>query len=266
VSTFDPQSYWDARHTRRYGPESVGYAGLGVPFNVWMYRVRAHVVERELRKSGIDVARSDVLDIGSGTGFYIALWERLRAKTITGSDFAPFAVRALKEKFPSHRFVELDITSDALPATLGEFDVISAFDIFYHIVDDARYEQAFRNIRSHLRPGGYFVFSENLMRDARETGEHQVSRTCAEITTLLEREGFEVLRRAPVFFLMNRPLKSSSRFLSASWRAIRRITSMHDRPQLSHWLGAALYPIELVSLPFVSRGPSTEMMICRAPA
>jgi SAM-dependent methyltransferase len=263
VTIFDPQSYWDARHTKRYGPESVGYVGLGVPFNIWMYRVRARVVTRELRKAGIDVARSDVLDIGSGTGFYIDLWERLRAKTITGADFAPFAVRALQEKFPSHRFVELDVTTESLSAALGQFDVISAFDIFYHIIDDERYEQAFRNVKSLLRPEGYFVFSENFLSRQRETSAHQVSRTRAEIAALLEREGFEVVSHAPVFLLMNRPLKSSSRFLAATWRFIERVTANRDRPRLGHWLGAALYPIETFCLRFVSTGPSTEMMICR---
>ena len=224
MPNFDPQSYWDARHTKRYGPESVGYAGLGVPFNVWMYRVRAHVVERELRRAAIDAANSAVLDIGSGTGFYISLWQRLRARSITGSDFSPFAVRSLEEKFPSHRFVEMDVTSDTLPPSLGPFDVISAFDILYHIVDDARYEQAFRNVKSLLRPGGYFVFSENFMRNGRESGLHQVSRSYAEIAALLEREGFEVVRHAPVF----RPDEPSSQVVEPiSARELARDRARH---------------------------------------
>jgi SAM-dependent methyltransferase len=147
MTAFDPRSYWDERHTRRYGPESVGFIGLGVPFNVWMYRVRRHVVEREIRKAGIESSTSDVLDIGSGTGFYIDLWSRLRARSVTGSDFAPYAVASLRERYPDHRFLEIDITSPNLPRDIGLFDAVSAFDIFYHIVDDAKYSQAFRNRR-----------------------------------------------------------------------------------------------------------------------
>ncbi|HEY2897781.1 MAG TPA: hypothetical protein VGJ12_11620 [Gemmatimonadaceae bacterium] len=41
MATFDPRKYWDNRHSESYGPESVGYLGLGVPYNVWMYRVRS---------------------------------------------------------------------------------------------------------------------------------------------------------------------------------------------------------------------------------
>jgi hypothetical protein len=41
---------------------------------------------------------------------------------------------------------------------------------------------------------------------------------------------------------------------------------MTHRPYLGNWLGALLYPIELSSLRFMTRGPSTEMMICRVRA
>ncbi|HEY5087515.1 MAG TPA: class I SAM-dependent methyltransferase [Gemmatimonadaceae bacterium] len=263
MTDFDPRAFWETRHTRKYGPESVGYAGLGVPYNEWMYRVRGHVVARQLRKSHIDLSTRDVLDIGSGTGFYIELWKHQHARSVTGSDFAPYAVHALREKFADARFVELDITGANLPSELGQYDVISAFDILYHIVDDGKYRQAIANIRSLLRPGGYFILSENFLAQNRETGLHQVSRTYTEIVAMLEEHGFVVMQRAPVFFLMNRPLKSSSGALQRTWKVIKRVTGMTQRPWLGGWLGALLYPVELASLPFMSSGPSTEMMICR---
>ena len=111
----------------------------------------------------------------------------------------------MRERFPDHRFVELDITSSELPRELGPFDVVSAFDIFYHIVDDGKYSQAFRNVAALVRPGGYFVFSENFMAAERHVGVHQVSRCGAEITRLLADNDFEIVRRAPVFCIMNRP-------------------------------------------------------------
>ena len=263
MTTFDPRAYWDRRHTQRYGPESVGYAGLGVSFNVWMYRVRHHVVCREVRKARLAIPKCDVLDIGSGTGFYIDLWRGLGAKSVTGCDFAPYAVAALRNQFPDHRFCELDITASELVGELGQFDVVSAFDILYHVVDDEKYVQAFRNVGSLVRPGGFFLFSENLLPGQRESNAHQVSRSCAEITQLLLDNGFEILRRAPVFFLMNRPLKSRNRVLSKTWSMIELVTSKHDRPYLGKWLGAALYPVELSALAWMSTGPTTEMMICR---
>jgi len=263
MSTFDPRAYWDSRHAKRFGPESAGFAGLGVSYNLWMYRVRRHVVCRELRKARIEIARCDVLDIGSGTGFYIDLWSRLGARSVTGCDFAPYAVTSLRTQFPAHRFCELDITADALPDELGQFDLVSAFDILYHIVDDRKYAQAFRNVSALVRPGGFFILSENLLPGRRETYVHQVSRSCAEVVQLLSDNGFEILRRAPLFLFMNRPLKSRSRVLSRTWSIIERVASKRDRPYLGKLLGAALYPIEISSLAWMSRGPTTEMLVCR---
>lgn len=127
----------------------------------------------------------------------------------------------------------------------------------------AEYRRALANIRSLLNPGGYFLFSENFLPRERETGLHQVSRTDAEIAAMLADNGFIVMRRAPVFLLMNRPLKSSSPLLRGTWKVVTRVTGMTHRPYLGRWLGALLYPAELASLPFMATGPSTEMMICR---
>jgi SAM-dependent methyltransferase len=263
MTAFDPRTYWDGRHAEHFGPESVGYAGLGISYNIWMYRVREHVVCREVRHARLPMSQCDVLDVGSGTGFYVDLWARLGARSVTGCDFAPYAVAALRKQFPSRRFCELDITSAEVPDALGQFDVVSAFDILYHIVDDRKYAQAFRNVSALVRPGGFFVFSENFLPAGRESNVHQVSRSCEEITQLLSDNGFEILRRAPVFFLMNRPLKSRSRVLSTTWSMIERVTSKRDRPYLANWLGAALYPVEISTLKWMSTGPTTEMMICR---
>jgi SAM-dependent methyltransferase len=259
MNTFDAKSYWDSRHGRNYGPESVGYAGLGVPYNNWLYRVCEHVVRRHLHDQKIDVRNKDVLDIGSGTGFYVRLWEQLGARSVIGSDFSPFAVAALREKFPRIRFFDLDITAKDTPSNLGTFHVVSAFAILYHVVDDAAYERAISNIRSLVRPDGYFIFSENLT-NVRDSLPHCVSRTEAEIRSLLIRNGFEPILRAPIFFMMNNPLKSSNPMLAFNWRVIQGVC--YRRPRLGGLLGAALYPFELTCLRFLRTGPSTELIIC----
>jgi len=263
MSNFDPRTYWHERHARQFGPESVGYVGLGVPFNVWMYRVRKDVVTRAIRRARINLRDFDVLDVGSGTGFYIDLWTKLGARYISGSDFAPYAVNALRARFPGIRIHELDITTEELPPELGSYDLVSAFDILYHIVDDERYGRAFRNLRALLRPNGYLVFSENFLLSDRETSGHQVSRCRTEIERVLDDHGFEAVHCAPLFFLMNRPLKSRNRALAAIWHVIERVTGKRDLPMLGEVLGAALYPIELATLRMVRSGPTTELMICR---
>ena len=46
----------------------------------------------------------------------------------------------------------------------ASFDAVSAFDVLFHIVDDAAYGRAFQNIASLLKPGGWFLWSDNFLK------------------------------------------------------------------------------------------------------
>src|SRR5215212_2275578 len=93
--SFDARDYWEQRLTRDYSLSGVGYAGLGEPFNSWMYRVRRKVFRREMRRRLRAPGTIDVLDIGSGTGFYVGLWQELGVRSVTGSDLTEKAVGEL---------------------------------------------------------------------------------------------------------------------------------------------------------------------------
>ena len=59
--------------------------------------------------------------------------------------------------------MRLDIGAPLAPCfveELGRFQAISAYDVLFHIVDDARYERAIQNISALLSPGGVFFFSD----------------------------------------------------------------------------------------------------------
>ena len=70
---------------------------------------------RRLRSLLKELATLDVLDVGSGTGFYIDLWRRLGVRSVTGSDIAEKAVEELSARYPSNRFVRLDIGAEEDP-------------------------------------------------------------------------------------------------------------------------------------------------------
>jgi hypothetical protein len=67
---FDPLEYWEDRHGKSSGLAGVGYLGLK-GYNEWMYRVRRHVFRRALRPYAARLRGARVLDVGSGTGFYL---------------------------------------------------------------------------------------------------------------------------------------------------------------------------------------------------
>lgn len=71
------RDFWENRLEDDWTESGVGYRALGRPFNTWMYRVREEVFLREVGRLGPRGAR--VLDAGSGTGFYVDLWEIGRA-------------------------------------------------------------------------------------------------------------------------------------------------------------------------------------------
>lgn len=257
------RDFWQDRLSQDWSETGVGYRALGKQFNMWMYRLRREVFLREIRESPIDPASSRVFDIGSGTGFYVRLWKELGAAEITGSDITAAAVANLRERFPEHEFHEFDATDPQLPVPEGSFDVVNAMDILFHITDDAGHDQAIRNAWRLLRPGGWFVFSENFLHVPEQRGPRQANRSRHRIERSLLGAGFEVVRHAPMFVLMNAQVDSGWLRRRAWGAAMRAATSL---PPLGWAAGAALYPLEKRLVRAMPEGPSTELMICRKPA
>jgi SAM-dependent methyltransferase len=257
----DPTEYWEARLGKGLDLSRVGYLGLGKQYNRWLYAVRRRVFLRELRAAPIELRRSDVLDVGSGSGFYIDRWKELGVRSIVGSDLTRTATEGLRARYPGDECHRLDIGGDIGPLAGRQFDAVSAMDVLFHIVDDGRFARALRNIRLLLRPRALFVFSDNFVRRGTVRAAHQVSRSLAEIEARLSETGFEVLRRVPMAVLMNFPIDTDVPYWPASWRALARVVATHEA--LGFAIGAALLPVELICVSTRQEGPTTEMMVCR---
>ena len=254
------RTYWERRLAESNTLSGVGWLGLGEPFNRWMYRVRRWVFLRRIRPL-LSGSPADVLDVGTGSGFYIERWLELGAGSITGADLTDAAVGRLRQRFPAQRFVRMDIGSDGVPLEPGSFDAISAMDMLFHLTDDGAYERAIGNLAEMLRPGGLLVFTENFVHGPAKAGPHQVSRSLEQIEGLVRGAGLVPLWRRPAFVLMNGPVDSDSRVLAASWAAITR--ALTRWPRAGSVLGALIAPLELLLISTRREGPSTEMMACR---
>jgi SAM-dependent methyltransferase len=263
MAEFDARAYWEQRLSERYSLDGVGWIGLGASFNRWMYRVRRHVFLRNLRPLIAAPRELRVLDVGSGTGFYIDCWHELGAGSVTGTDLTATAVEKLRARHPGDRFECFDIGSRDVPFDEGSFDAISIVDVLYHVVDDERYREAFRNAFELLTPGGLLVFTENFLHGTAQRTEHQVSRSLQDIEAAVRGAGFEPLERRPVFVLLNTPLDSSNRLLHAWWWLVLRVAGRAN--VLGAILGAVAYPLELALIRVVREGPSNELMVCRRP-
>ena len=257
------RAYWESRLAERFSLEGVGYTGLGKSFNEWMYRVRRAVVRRRARQR-LAGAAPRVLDIGSGTGFYLELWQDLGAAAVTGSDITETAVERLADAQPEVELVRFDVAADASPLAGRAFDVVSAFDVLFHIVDDRGYERALANIRDLLRPGGLVFFSDNFLHGPTIRTATQVSRSLVEVEAAVAAAGLEILERRPMMVLMNGPVDTGSRILHAWWRGLKRLAAGNDR--LGWLAGALLFPVELALASILRESPTTELMVCQRPA
>jgi SAM-dependent methyltransferase len=259
VGDFDPLAYWEDRLHRNFGPCAVGCLGLSEGYNRWLSRVRAAVVRRALRSVCSDWGGRQVLDVGSGTGYWIEQWRRLGVESVAGSDFASRSVVALRKRWGQSAIHRMDITAHDVPVT-RQFDAVSAIDVFFHIVDDDAYVRAWRNVARLVRTDGVFVFTENFLRNQSERQRHLVSRTLRDIERHVSDTGFQILARRPVFVLMNRPIDSVSPTLRSWWRILERVVSNERAGSVA---GAGIYPIDLLLTSILRQGPSTELMICR---
>jgi hypothetical protein len=134
-------------------------------------------------------------------------------------------------------------------------------DVLFHITSDRRYERAFANLASLVKPNGLLVFSENFVHQRNPREAQQVNRSLVEIESLLRKAGFETLARRPMFVLMNCPVDSTSRVHRLCWRVLE--LAMVAWNPLGAVLGAVLYPLELALVARLKEGPSTELMLCR---
>jgi SAM-dependent methyltransferase len=257
-SRFDALDFWEKR-LQRFDLAAVGYTGLGLRYNEWLYRVRSVVFRRMLRGIDLIPRSSRVLDVGSGTGFYITEWLQAGAQVVA-SDLTRLATERLATDFPEVEVVQLDISA-APPFSAGSFDAVSAFDVLFHIVDESAYRCALHNLALLLREGGYLLFSENFLHGPPLRSQHQVSRSLAEIEELLNEAGFEVVSRRPMFVLMNAPLDSKGVVLRQFWQLLRRVVKRNE--VFGAALGAMLFPFELLLISIRREGPSTEAMVCR---
>jgi SAM-dependent methyltransferase len=260
-ATFDAKVYWERRLGRNPGLCGVGNTRMGRRYIEWLYRVRRVVFLRLFRSFRTNLGTAQVFDVGSGTGFYLELWRELGVASVAGCDLTEIAVSRLQSALPWTTIERMDISDPLSPLVLHRYDVVSAFDVLFHIVDGERYRQAIRNVHSLLRPGGLFVFSDLLVHGAPMASEHLACRGLEDVMALLAKMEFDVLCRVPMFVLMEEPLDSTSATYRFLWKLA---TYPVRRSELAGFLvGGMLYPLELFLTKIVHESPTTEIVVCR---
>lgn len=265
MSEFIPGDFWEKRLNQHSGLEGVGYEKLGRPFNIWAYRIRKAAFLNLLETQSVDPRGKRVLDIGSGTGFYLDIWKQLGASPVFGADITEVAVQNLQKRFPDCTVVRLDI-GEPLPDNhpwLGTFDMISCMDVLFHIVDDNRFQQAHKNIFKLLKPGGKFIYSDNFLKGETVRTRHQVCHTNAFLSNLFREVGFVEKARKPFMYFSNFPIDSSSKLLRWHWLAFENALAL-IKP-LGHLAGPVLFRIDRALIRTKADGPTTKIVLLEKP-
>ncbi len=258
-------AFWNDRLQRHWGVHGVGMPAYGVNYNAWIYKVRRQVFRRAARLLNTPPEQARVLDVGCGIGVYVREWKALGSQEVSGIDIADHAIARLRLSMPDTSFHCGDISDSSDLPESNSFDIISAFDVLYHIADDGQYQQALQNISLLLKDGGYFLFSENFLHGPEKKHEtYWKARTHSDIETRVRNAGFTIITRRPMLVLMNCPVDVKYESITRAWQWV--MSHVRGREWLGYLLGAVLYPLESLLVKCLRESPTTEIMICQKAA
>ncbi len=130
-----PQEFYDKL-------AAVGWHAVGLPRT------------REALRLIAAVQTHDVLDVGSGDGEVAAEIRTLTGARVTCVDVSPVAVESCKRRGLEGYCV--DLNDQPLPFDRDSFDVVYLAEVIEHLI---RPDQALREIKRVLRPGGHLIVS-----------------------------------------------------------------------------------------------------------
>ena len=201
----NPKGFWEERLSQNFDLTGVGYASLSPVYNSHLYQARVNALEKGFRESGITIEKSDILEIGCGTGYFTNFCEQKKANSYTGVDITEVSVQSLAKRFPSYHFVQADVGDENF--NLGkQFDNILIADVLYHIVDDKRFTTAIKNIGRSLKPGGFVIISDLFTNTTIDTKQHCKWRSVSEYEIILARNNMAIKRIEPIFAILHPPI------------------------------------------------------------
>lgn len=270
---YKPEGYWGGLVGRNFDLREVGYPELSLAFNKCLYDGMADSVDRGLARWQIPqefVRDASVLDVGAGVGFWIEYWKSLGARRITGVDLTAASVARLSEKYPEFHFEQKDAAAPIPDEWVGRFDIISAMSILHHIPVQERWEQALLNLGKMLKPGGYLLIMDPILKhtwwgkpfDAASTGR---PRTVDDHAAVLARTGVALDFVLPTVALLANPVdtrgKLEYRMLELWWSLLHRVATQE---RLMSGIDRVLYKADR-ALCRRDYMPSSKLLFCRKP-
>jgi SAM-dependent methyltransferase len=260
---FDREAYWAERY-RVIDISRSGHIDLPVAYNHWLYRRKRECLMRDLRRAGFEPKGASVLEIATGTGVYVEAWKRAGVGRLVGIDISQAATDAMRARFPGYAFHKRDLGEPGLAALTGAgFDLVTAVDMLYHIIEDERFPVALANLAETVKPGGLFAIHDVFPHRAELDYGYLKLRTLDVYTRALDKAGFDIVSRTPTFFF------SVQTHDHLTDRAQARMDAIWDRftsrlvERAPGAAGALTYAVDRALGACLREGPAFEMLICR---
>lgn len=257
-------AYWENRYSVVNSGRS-GHLHLPPSYNAWLYQRKMESLRRGFRFVGVRLSASAVLETAVGSGAYMPFWQANKVTRLAGIDLSEAAIESLQERFPHHVFRRFDLSQPGLAAHVGtEWDVVTAIDVLYYLIDDAGFEIAIENCAETVRLGGHLVLHVPIVLGTDRVSGNRKLRTYDRYRTALQKSGIDIVWSSPTFFFSVRPQRAKPgwanlRLMSAIWR---RVTYPLVR-RFPHAAGKVTHGIDRTLALLHDEGPSYQMIIGR---
>jgi SAM-dependent methyltransferase len=200
------------------------------------FRVRNELIQWALGKYFPDA--KSFFEVGCGTGFVLeGIRETFPGTRLVGSDIFVDGLAFAKARLPGVEIYQMDARSIPFER---EFDVVGAFDVLEHLVED---NKALAQMFNATRPGGGLLVTvpqqRYLWSVSDEHAMHQRRYTCAELRQKVQTAGFRI-ERITSFNSLLFPLMVLSRMQQKRDQEFQPWRELEISPALNKILGSIL--------------------------
>ena len=168
----EASKFWNDRHIRETDLRSGGHVSYDEATNSMFYLRRLGMLMDRIGLQSNPVAPLYLLDAGCGKGYF----SRELAKfghQVDGIDRSEAAIEQCRELGGGPRYHQSGLAEWRAPWL---YDAVLTVDVLFHIMDDAEWERATRNLASLVRLGGKLIIGDWGQDEDHVFGSYQICR------------------------------------------------------------------------------------------
>jgi len=257
--SFDPGRYWEDRLEEKFDLTGVGFRRKSVAFNRWAYKTREDALNELIENNSLNTDGKAVLDIGCGTGYFVKYWQSKKANHVAGLDITEVSINRLKTAMPDIKFYLADLSDPGLRLD-EKYDIISIFDVLFHIVDDDRFAMAVSNLAEISKPNAKIIVTDLFKKKTLHPMKHCRNRSLSHYQRIFSKNGFQLKKKIPLFFVLLPPSGLNNSFFRwAGILAWEAATFVARWSFFGNVIGYILYKIDSALRKILKEGPGGHL-------